>query len=104
MKFIEVSESVGKTVKSFKESDNEELFVVVFTDSTYTAISAEGYEYVSAYNKDLTDFGDEVKVEFGLMSKDEYAEKIEAEKVYRESRIKDRELQEYNRLKAKFEN
>ncbi len=38
MEYIEIEKVAGKTIKIAKESDNEELIVIVFTDDTYTSI------------------------------------------------------------------
>ena len=102
MEYIDASMANNKTVKYIKESQNEELFFILFTDNTYTAIYADGYEYASIYNGDLSEFSIEVRNEFGLISDEEYAKIIEAQNNNFAERQKGRELAEYERLKKKL--
>lgn len=103
MEYIDASMASGKTVKSIRESQNEELFFILFSDETYTAIYAEGYEYASIYNGDLSEYSIEARMEFGLITKEEYADIIERQNAERMARLEKIERIQYETLKKKFE-
>lgn len=103
MEFIEASEASGKTVKNIKESGTEEVFVITFTDGTYTAFSSSEH-CDEIYNESLDKFEDNIKKEFGIITHEEYNTRKFNEQERRAEKDREIELALYENLKAKYEN
>ncbi len=102
MEFVEAGEASGKTVVDIKESAIEEIFVITFTDKTYTMFCSDAY-CDQVYNKNIDCYGDDVKKEFGIITAEEYDNRKKNEATLLDEKNRQYQLALYNRLKKKFE-
>lgn len=104
---LKEEEIVGKTIKSNGYGDN--AFCLIFTDETFCIIKGSGWDENDVefsdeeINLKPTLWNGSYLVDMGLISKEEAKEAEEKENEINLKKQKEREYQDYLKLKSKYE-